>query len=112
MNLPDFIKARGGQAKDVQQHRRPSTPNASPLAELSKSSTQLQGQLASFALSFPKIRSVRKHELRPLSHIARVSGGRAVVIIRPFWHQSCFAYDVGGYRERSASSCATTAYTM
>jgi hypothetical protein len=30
MNVPDFIKAW----RPSQQHRRPSTPNASPLAEL------------------------------------------------------------------------------
>jgi hypothetical protein len=50
MNLPILLKLGSGQAKDVQQHRRPSTPNASPLAELCKPSTILKGQLASIAL--------------------------------------------------------------
>jgi hypothetical protein len=45
MNLPDFIlmKLGGGQAKDVQRHRRPSILNGSPFAELCKSSTIIQG---------------------------------------------------------------------
>src|SRR5262249_23315551 len=48
IDLLGFIGARRRPSQDVQQHRRPSTPNASPLAKVCKPFAILQGQLASF----------------------------------------------------------------